>query len=215
MKRILILTSATLALSACSHGPMDINRSELDEARAAIAEAKAAGAEQCAAKEQAEAVAMLYWAAHEYSEKDVHPDENAYLAERALKMANEAKAKARTGCKPKAPEIISLSGVNFEYNSADLTAASSGILDNAVATLKKRGNIRVQVAAHTDSMGSNAYNQALSERRAASVMNYLTEHGIDAARLSSKGYGETDPIADNGTDAGRAKNRRVELRVLN
>ena len=72
----------------------------------------------------------------------------------------------------------------------------------------------VEVAGHTDSMGSEAYNQGLSERRAQSVQDYLVSKGVKAQRLTAKGYGESMPVASNDTDAGRAENRRVELIVL-
>ncbi len=210
MMHRLILLCAALSMTACVHN-MNIDRSELDDARAAIAAAKAAGAEKCAPKLQAQAVASLYWAAHEMTEVGYHPEENAELAAEAEEKAKAAHQKALKGC---AVEVISLDGVYFENNSAELLPASVTILDNGVKALKQRADIKVEVAAHTDSRGSSAYNQALSERRAASVKQYLLSHGIDAARLTSKGYGESMPIADNMTAVGQAKNRRVELRVL-
>jgi len=218
MKRITILL-ASLSLAACaSHTNIDID--ELAEARAAVAASKAAGAERCAPKLQAEAVAALYWAAHEYSEHGIHPDENAELAAEAISKANEARNQGSKNCAPapkpapKVVEVIELDGINFELNSADLTATSATRLDKAVATLNRRSEINVEVAAHTDSSGSDKYNQALSERRAASVMDYLVSHGIKADRVNSKGYGESQPIADNTTSEGRAQNRRVELRIM-
>jgi len=75
-------------------------------------------------------------------------------------------------------------------------------------------NIRVEIAGHTDARGSDAYNSKLSNQRAQSVMNYLTERGIAADRMSAKGYGESEPVADNETDEGRELNRRVELKIL-
>jgi len=210
MHRIILLLAA-LSMSACAHNSLNIDRGELDNARAAIAAAKAAGAEKCAPKLQAQAVASLYWAAHEMSETDYHPDENAELAGLAEEKANAARKKALKGC---SVEIISLTGVYFANDSSDLLAASVTILNNGVTTLKRRSDIHVEVAAHTDSIGSAAYNQALSERRAASVKAYLISHGINANRLTSKGYGESQPVANNMEATGRAKNRRVELRVL-
>ena len=216
IKRMIVATAA-LSLAACAGGHSNIDIDELSEARAAVAASKAAGAERCAPKLQAQAVASLYWAAHEIQEGG-HATEEAELTERTISKANAAKAQAKTNCAPKpAPkvvEIIKLSGVNFANNSADLTAESIAILDGAVATLKRRADINVEVAAHTDSSGSDKYNQSLSERRAASVMDYLVSHGIAADRVSSKGYGESQPIADNSTSEGRAQNRRVELRVM-
>jgi len=209
MKRVIIIAAA-LSMTACATVRPDVNIDELSNARAAIAAAKAAGAEQCAPKLQAQAVANLYWAAHELTEHDIHPDENAELMATAESKAKAARAKAAKGCKP---EIIKLNGIRFHNDKADITPTAAAILDKAVATLKRRANIKVEVAAHTDSSASDAYNQALSDRRAASVMAYFASHGIETSRLTSKGYGESSPVASNGTKAGRAQNRRVELRV--
>jgi OOP family OmpA-OmpF porin len=83
-----------------------------------------------------------------------------------------------------------------------------------VDTLKRYPDVHVTVAGYTDSVGKPAYNQALSERRAQIVYDYLTSHGIDASRLEGPiGHGADNPIGDNATDAGRAQNRRVELQV--
>jgi OOP family OmpA-OmpF porin len=109
---------------------------------------------------------------------------------------------------------LQLKGVNFDNDSAALRADARPILDEAVTTLKRYPQLRVEVAGHTDDRGSDAYNLDLSQRRAQAVLDYFVQMGIDAARLVPKGYGETAPVADNATDAGRAKNRRVELRIL-
>ncbi|NNF51980.1 MAG: OmpA family protein [Gammaproteobacteria bacterium] len=111
-------------------------------------------------------------------------------------------------------DVIKLPGVNFELNSARLTEGSIRVLDDAAATLKKHSDIKVEVAGHTDSTGDAGYNQSLSQRRAESVMRFLVTKGVDAGRLNAKGYGESKPIADNGTKDGRKMNRRVELRIL-
>ncbi|MDQ6995106.1 MAG: OmpA family protein [Mariprofundaceae bacterium] len=111
-------------------------------------------------------------------------------------------------------EVIHLEGVYFKTNSADLTPASHIAMEKAVATLKKRPDIQVEIAAYSDSRGKASYNQKLSDKRARSVMNYLVNHGISSDRLTAHGYGEANPIADNKTREGRAKNRRVELNVL-
>lgn len=96
------------------------------------------------------------------------------------------------------------------------TADSVAILDEAIDTLKRNPNIRVEVDGHTDSIGSDAYNQSLSERRAKGVYDYLTSHGIDASRLDGpKGFGESQPIDTNDTAEGRQRNRRTELKVEN
>ena len=109
---------------------------------------------------------------------------------------------------------LSLEGVNFETNSADLTKDSEAILNKAAEVLLANPQIRVEVQAHTDDRGRKAYNQKLSEKRAASVRDYLIAQGVDASRMTAKGYGESQPVADNSTAAGRAKNRRVELKII-
>lgn len=117
---------------------------------------------------------------------------------------------------------IDLRGVNFDFNHDTLRSDSRVILDEAVLILERHPNLRVEVAGHTDSIGSERYNQALSERRARAVYEYLINNGIDASRLSGpNGYGETQPIAPNahedGSDnpEGRARNRRTDLNVEN
>lgn len=105
-----------------------------------------------------------------------------------------------------------LEGVNFEFDSASLTADSSAMLDEGVKILKRHSDMQVEIAGHTDSSGNDEYNQGLSERRAQAVADYLIAHGANASMMSVKGYGEGQPVADNGTDEGRAANRRVELR---
>ena len=97
---------------------------------------------------------------------------------------------------------------------AEPSSDSIAVLDQAVDTLKRYPQVHVTVAGYTDGIGTAAYNQGLSERRAKIVYDYLTGHGIDASRLDGPiGHGMNDPIGDNKTDAGRAQNRRTELQV--
>jgi OOP family OmpA-OmpF porin len=108
--------------------------------------------------------------------------------------------------------VIDLRGVNFAFDKSDLTAESIAILDQAVDVLNRYPALKVEVAGHTDSVGTDAYNQGLSERRAKTVYDYLTGKGIAADRLSGpNGYGESKPIDTNDTSEGRARNRRTEL----
>ncbi|HEY8682488.1 MAG TPA: OmpA family protein [Rhodanobacter sp.] len=128
------------------------------------------------------------------------------------------------GCPQKV--VIDLRGVNFKFDrpkkgETDIskslalpTADSISVLNQAVDTLQRYPQVHVTVAGYTDSKGTDAYNQSLSERRAKIVYDYLTAHGIDASRLEGPiGHGETNPIGDNATDSGRAQNRRTELQV--
>lgn len=107
-----------------------------------------------------------------------------------------------------------LQGVNFEFDSAQLTAESRPVLDEVAADLKKYPRLKVELQGHTDSKGSDAYNLKLSDRRAQSVRDYLIAKGVGEQQLVAKGYGETEPVAENTTDAGRAQNRRVVMLVL-
>ncbi len=120
------------------------------------------------------------------------------------------------------PVSIDLKGVNFDFNKANLRPDAVAILGEATEILKRYPDLRVEVAGHTDSKGTEAYNQKLSERRARVVYDYLVKNGVDASRLVGPiGYGESRPIAPNtnpdGSDnpEGRAKNRRTELNVQN
>ncbi|MEX0706786.1 MAG: OmpA family protein [Woeseia sp.] len=115
------------------------------------------------------------------------------------------------GCEIK--EEIRLQGVNFESNSDRLLGGAEQVLDDAAATLVKNPTINVEVAGHTDSDGAAAYNESLSERRARTVRDYLASRGVDMNRMTVRGYGEAQPIADNNTAAGKAQNRRVVLRI--
>jgi OOP family OmpA-OmpF porin len=116
------------------------------------------------------------------------------------------------GCEVEA--VIELEGVYFDFDKATIKPEGKVVLNEAAALLKKHERVVVEVAGHTDSTGSDTYNQGLSERRANSVKDYLTSQGVTATRLSAKGYGEAQPVASNDTKEGRAENRRVELIVL-
>jgi OmpA-OmpF porin, OOP family len=115
---------------------------------------------------------------------------------------------------PPAPRTITLTGVEFEYNSATLTQASHPILDEVAAGLREHPRLRIEVQGHTDGIGSPEYNLALSQRRALAVRDYLVSQQVPADELIAKGYGKTEPIATNATPAGRSMNRRVVLTVL-
>jgi len=104
-------------------------------------------------------------------------------------------------------------GLLFAFDSDQLTPMASDNLRKFAASLQKYPNTRTLIVGHTDSQGSDAYNMELSERRAASAANFITAEGVDRARTSTAGRGETEPIATNDTDAGRRQNRRVEIAI--
>jgi len=130
------------------------------------------------------------------------------------------------GCPQKV--VIDLRGVNFKFDRPKTgehnieptlqlpTADSIAILDQAIDALKRYPEIKVELDGHTDSIGTDAYNQKLSERRAQIVYDYLTSHGVGPSRITAvKGFGESQPIDTNATKEGRARNRRTEMKVEN
>jgi len=105
------------------------------------------------------------------------------------------------------------SNVLFGFDQSNLSAEAQSNLDKLVTVLNTYPETNIEVQGHTDSQGSLAYNQTLSERRASAVSGYLVNHGIAFARVSRVGFGETAPKYDNSTDAGRTQNRRVEFLI--
>ncbi|MEZ4288442.1 MAG: OmpA family protein [Polyangiales bacterium] len=118
------------------------------------------------------------------------------------------------GCPKFEGKTFSLTGVTFKSGSSELEPTSETSLTNAVYVLKANPEIKVEIAGHTDNRGKRATNLKLSQERADSVKAYLVEHGIDAARLTTKGYGPNNPIESNKTADGRAANRRIEFTRL-
>jgi outer membrane protein OmpA-like peptidoglycan-associated protein len=114
---------------------------------------------------------------------------------------------------PPVKEKIVLRGVHFNFNKATIRPEDMPILDQAAETLKEHGTIAVTVEGNTDNIGSEAYNEKLSVRRATAVRDYLAQHGIAVSRMTVVGKGASNPVASNDTEDGRAQNRRVELLV--
>lgn len=103
--------------------------------------------------------------------------------------------------------------VNFGFNSSELTSSAKNNLEKLADVLKNNPDTNINIFGHTDSKGSDSYNQALSERRANAVVNYLSSLGVARSRMNARGLGENEPIATNDTEAGRAQNRRVEFTI--
>ena len=131
------------------------------------------------------------------------------------------------GCPPPAPapvveepvmpkeETLVIRDVHFEFNKATLTAADKDVLSSVATRLKQeKSSAQLRVTGHTDSVGSDAYNRKLSEKRANSVVQYLVQSGVPRASfVSVSGAGESQPVADNKTAEGRAMNRRTEIKI--
>jgi lipid-binding SYLF domain-containing protein len=128
-----------------------------------------------------------------------------------LNRYRNAETNARVGDALSSNGRVTLSNVHFQTGMAEITPDSEGALNEAVVALKEHADWKIRVEGFTDNVGTKGANLKLSSDRADSVLNWLAGHGIDPARLSSKGYGEARPVATNSTDGGRAKNRRVEL----
>ncbi len=106
------------------------------------------------------------------------------------------------------------SNVTFGVDSSNIDPQFRTTLDSVASTLSQYEKTYIDVLGHTDSTGSDAYNQGLSERRASSVAGYLESRGVQSARVATRGYGESQPKASNATEEGRAENRRVEIRLV-
>lgn len=119
---------------------------------------------------------------------------------------------------PTREKVVILRGVHFDFDKANIRPDSAPLLDKNVDELKSAQTVRVRVEGHTDAVGSDQYNQRLSQKRAEAVKNYFISQGVDPSRITAVGEGESEPVADNvlsGEDnpEGRAKNRRVELHI--
>ena len=207
---------------------------EFDQTETAIAQAEqSSGAKYCPdkiarAKELANKAAETYWACR--------TDEAMDLLAEARKLAKEAE-----GCRPPsptpppppkpvpppppkpapppppAPKVIDkmILQVLFDFDKSILTEADLKELQKAVAFVKKYPGAKIRLDGYTDSIGTDAYNIKLSERRATAVKDYLIkEAGVSSSKITAVGHGEADPVADNKTAEGRAKNRRVEISIL-
>lgn len=120
----------------------------------------------------------------------------------------------RTPEPPPAMERVVLRGINFDFDKAVVKPEFAPVLDVAAGILKERPTLKVVVEGHTCNIGTEAYNQKLSERRAKAVHEYLVKKGVKADRLSTVGHGEMQPMADNKTKSGRELNRRVEFKIM-
>ena len=122
-----------------------------------------------------------------------------------------ASASASGSRPPPVKEKMVLRGVHFDFDKSKIRSGDAAVLDEAATTLKGNPGVTVDVNGYTDAIGSEKYNQKLSERRAASVVSYLVKAGVPESQLTPRGFGKTNFVATNDTAEGRAQNRRVEL----
>ncbi len=138
-----------------------------------------------------------------------------YLPQTAAIVLEENKPTLKDFEMVKEGMSITLRGIYFDFNKTTIKPESQAALADAAKILTDNPGIKVEIQGHTDNVGSDQYNQKLSEGRAQAVVTYLVQnHGIDVTRLAGKGYGEASPVASNDTDDGRALNRRVEFVIL-
>jgi outer membrane protein OmpA-like peptidoglycan-associated protein len=135
----------------------------------------------------------------------LHNDANGYSIDCADLGAADLGRDLKQSCH------VALYGVLFDFNKSTLQPESDPLLQKVADLLARDATLKLEVQGHTDNVGSDAYNQTLSEARARAVVDWLTKHGTAPGRLTAKGYGKTRPVADNNSDEGRAKNRRVEI----
>jgi outer membrane protein OmpA-like peptidoglycan-associated protein len=180
---------------------LDARTREADAAKGQAATARAEGAEQRAAADQARTDATAAQLAAANSEQQ------AAELQRQID-ALHAKPTDRG-------LVLTLGDVLFTTGKADLKSGATGNLNKLATFLDKYPDRNVAIQGYTDSVGSEDYNQALSERRAESVKSYLTGQGIGATRLTASGKGRSDPVADNDSASGRQQNRRVEVVISN
>ena len=132
------------------------------------------------------------------------------------KCPDEAGPASNGGC-PEIEKILSsyTKTINFDYGKSVIKDEVVEALQGIVALIKEYPNAEFVVEGHTDSIGSESFNQTLSEERAASIVAFLVSNGIDTARLTAVGFGETSPISEDSTKEGMAQNRRVEIKLAN
>jgi len=180
---------------------LDARTQEADAAKGRAATARAEGAEQKAAADQARIDASTAQRAAANSEQQ------ATELQRQIDVL-QAKPTDRG-------LVLTLGDVLFTTGKADLKLGATDNLNKLVAFLDKYPDRSIAIHGYTDSMGSEDYNQGLSERRADSVKSYLTGQGIGSSRITASGKGRSDPVADNDSAAGRQQNRRVEVIISN
>ncbi|MDX8406365.1 MAG: OmpA family protein [Mariprofundus sp.] len=220
MKRIIILSlAAGLALTACASNPNDPNRNAKQNAGVGAAVGAIAGAVigyQGDHSGGALRGALIGGAAGGLMGAGIGSYMDKQQAEFDRQLAAEQRAHQIEvqRLQNENLKITMNSEISFAYNSAQLTPSFYNSLDKVADILIRYTRSSIRITGHTDSRGSNEYNQQLSEQRARAVKLYLSDRGVDSRRITSDGRGETQPRASNDTEAGRQLNRRVEMLVI-
>ncbi len=147
--------------------------------------------------------------------EEVGPERAGLEIAGRLRPAQDAGARtdALRGCQVQVIALMSSGKIGFEPAKTEISTESHVLLDRLLSVIETCPEARIVISGHTDSTGSESSNMELSLRRAEAVAEYLAAHGVTSSRLSAVGYGENRPIADNATEAGRARNRRIEIAV--
>lgn len=227
-KSVMVLLGLLFVVTGCAKthfGVKDkalIVPADVSQTEQSIADAeKSPGAKHCPdkiakAKELGKQAMETYWACQDAKAKEM-------LAQ-ARKLADEAKAcqppaagpaPVVSQVPPPARQPLSFHSVYFDFNKSDLTPSAKTELDKAVKIMVDNPEVMLELQGHTCSMGSEAYNLMLGERRAKAVFAYLTSKGINANRLKTVSFGELKPVAPNTTKDGRSKNRRTDMVTIN
>lgn len=148
-------------------------------------------------------------------ERDARIDENQRAIDENRRIIQELRRRGADVYSTKRGVVVNLPDVLFDFNKANLKTDALRAVREIAEVVNQYSNRRIAVEGHTDSVGTIAYNQRLSEDRAYSVANELVANRVGRSRISVRGYGETDPIATNSTPDGRARNRRVEVIIEN
>ena len=194
---------------------LDARTREADAAKGQAATARAEGAEQRAAADQARAEGAEQRAAADQARTDATAAQLAAANSEQQAAELQRQIDALHAKPTDRGLVLTLGDVLFTTGKADLKSGATGNLNKLATFLDKYPDRNVAIQGYTDSVGSEDYNQALSERRAESVKSYLTAQGIGATRLTASGKGRSDPVADNDSASGRQQNRRVEVVISN
>jgi len=207
-----LTSGAPIAFRYDLHTPRDVPRSDLTEAGVRKQAAVAIGETSYGAANEADA--------GDASGPDTDGDGTADPEDKCPTVPETRNGyQDEDGCPDEIPMQLAkftgtIKGIYFDLDKDTIKPKSKPVLDRAVSVLNEFSTIRIEISGHTDSTGSVAYNKDLSGRRAASVKRYLVEHGVDSARIETRGAGPDEPVDTNKTAAGRAKNRRIEFTIL-